>query len=52
MEALPAPVRRREERHIDLLQIGRALVVILVIEMVRERGGDDVAPTLFQLFWR
>src|SRR5262249_13641688 len=52
MQPLAAPVRRREERHSDLLQIGRARAVILVIERVRECAGDDVASILFQLFWR
>src|SRR5262249_13136979 len=52
MEAVPAPVRCREEWHGDFLQIGRALAVIVVIERVHECAGDDVAPIRFQLFWR
>src|SRR5262249_2714378 len=52
MEAVPAPVRFREERHSNFLQIGRALAVIVVIERVRECAGDDVASIRPQLFWR
>src|SRR5206468_8024475 len=35
-QSLPAPIRRREERHRHLRQIGRALEVIVVHHLARE----------------
>src|SRR5262245_59045992 len=52
MEAVPTPVRCREEWHSNFLQIGRALAVKVVIKRVRECAADDVASIRFQLFWR
>src|SRR6266571_3051611 len=49
MQSLPAPVRRREQRHLDLRKIGGALPVIRPVERARENLRPHVLPIFREL---
>src|SRR4029077_8897232 len=56
MQALAAPVRRREQWHRDLVPLRRARLVIVIVERMRADVGAEVAAVLGQLlvaqrFW-
>src|SRR5450756_462805 len=52
MDALPTPICGGKKRHGNLLEIGRAFPVIVVVEWMLDRARDDVAAVLFQLLKR
>ena len=51
MQALPAPVRRRQQRHRDFRQIAAALLVIGVIERTREKLAPHVFAVVDELLF-
>ena len=51
VQALSAPVRRREQRRGDLVPLGRARLVIVVVERMRADFRAEVAAVLRELFF-
>ena len=49
MQSLAAPIRRREQRHLDLLEFGHARPVIVVDEPAPQRFAADVGTVLGEL---
>src|SRR5437879_12567424 len=50
MQALSAPVRRREQRHGDLVPLRRARSVIVVVDRMRANVGAEIAAVAGELF--
>ena len=51
MQALSAPVRRREQRHGDLVPLRRSRLVIIIVERMCTNVGAEIAAVLGKLFF-